>query len=346
MKYLEDEKLTQMTSTLTDAVLGGANCRVINGRLEAYTMKRAGTEKKYAHALSDRYAHEVEQMDDEFSSYQQYLQRHNGKNVLSISPPDKSRLSSWPQERGGRSGRKRSQSVGTHVEVTKNIKHRKRASSFDASPNKHGLPSALSSKQRGSAPLLLQQSALGDFHDMGTRKLMTDLILTLNASFPDYDFANVRPSHFSKVPTSSALHRINERLSELAASEEHASNLLSNLWNAMDGCIALSECMVYSYVPTDATAEDDDPLNFLTQTLAGEDASSLWSFNYFFVNKHAKRIVLFTCVESILPQGDVVNEGGDFFVTKGMGYNTDASDVDFDLDPAADVAGGIPVATR
>mmetsp|Transcript_23289 Transcript_23289/g.30361 ORF Transcript_23289/g.30361 Transcript_23289/m.30361 type:complete len:293 (+) Transcript_23289:254-1132(+) len=228
----------------------------------------------------------------------------------------------------------------------KNIKHRKRASSFDASPNKHGLPSALSSKQRGSAPLLLQQSALGDFHDMGTRKLMTDLILTLNASFPDYDFANVRPSHFSKVPTSSALHRINERLSELAASEEHASNLLSNLWNAMDGCIALSECMVYSYVPTDATAEDDDPLNFLTQTLAGEDASSLWSFNYFFVNKHAKRIVLFTCVESILPQGDVVNEGGDFFVTKGMGYNTDASDVDFDLDPAADVAGGIPVATR
>merc|ERR1712150_221018 len=119
-----------MTSTLTDAILGGANCRVINGRLEAYTMKRAGTEKKYAHALSDRYAHEVEQMDDEFTSYKQYLQRHNGKDVLSISPPDKTRASTWPPsiaQRSGTSGRKRSQSVGTHVEITKNIKHRKRA---------------------------------------------------------------------------------------------------------------------------------------------------------------------------------------------------------------------------
>ena len=39
-------------------------------------------------------------------------------------------------------------------------------------------------------------SSLGDFHEMGTRRLMTDLILTLNASFPDYDFGSVRPDHF------------------------------------------------------------------------------------------------------------------------------------------------------
>mmetsp|Transcript_17544 Transcript_17544/g.24378 ORF Transcript_17544/g.24378 Transcript_17544/m.24378 type:complete len:104 (+) Transcript_17544:486-797(+) len=40
----------------------------------------------------------------------------------------------------------------------------------------------------------------------------------------------------------------------------------------MNRCIELSECAVCSYISTDATAEDYDPLNFLTQTLTGEDA--------------------------------------------------------------------------
>jgi hypothetical protein len=77
MKYLEDEKLNQLTSELTDASLGDS--RVINGRIEAFIMKRAGTDKKYAHALGERYVAEMELAENQLATYQQlqeHLQQH------------------------------------------------------------------------------------------------------------------------------------------------------------------------------------------------------------------------------------------------------------------------------
>jgi hypothetical protein len=129
---------------------------------------------------------------------------------------------------------------------------------------------------------------------------MTDLILTLNASFPDYDFSNIRPSHFSRSPSSSvAVNRTNERLSELAACTPQGANFLPQLWNAIDDVINLNESDVYSYVPP-SRDDDDDPLSFLTDSLDGTDsAMPLWTFNFFFVNKSLKRILLFTCVQTM-----------------------------------------------
>lgn len=400
MKYLEDGKLTQLTSALTDAELGGTNCRVINGRIESYTMKRAGTDKKYAHALSERYAQE---MDDQFATYQQFVQRYKHYSKASSSPI-----------RGG--GRKRSQSVGNQKEQNAKEKGQRRArnrsSSFDHLrttfkpvtaagvtpiniPVSVGLPVSLSrptSSRRTdvavvpAVPLvsamkrtqkdssagngnsasnggnILSPSPLGNFHEMGTRRLMTDLILTLNASFPDYDFGSVRPSHFIRIPAQNAVHRINERLSELASHStskggyhlhDQQNFRLGNLWAAIDNSITLAESIVFSYVPP-TQSEDDDPLAFLPQTLVGESCQSyLWSFNYFFVNKHLKRILLFSCVETLLPPQEdaaAMSEGDEPMNIWGVGDNADAnSEIDFDLDPAAaDVAGGIglPVAIR
>jgi hypothetical protein len=62
------------------------------------------------------------------------------------------------------------------------------------------------------------------FQEIGTRRLMTDLILTLNASFPDYDFGNSRPFHFIKKSAKDAMDEANGRLSELA-SRRHESFL-------------------------------------------------------------------------------------------------------------------------
>ncbi len=151
---------------------------------------------------------------------------------------------------------------------------------------------------------------------------MTDLILTLNASFPDYDFSNVRASHFVKLTLADVMESVNQRLMQWALQQSTApSAVLTDMWKSMDHVIQLGDCQVYSFVPPPRDTEDD-PLSFLTQTLVGDVVSSeddeddhvinnadhyyespsvvpLWSFNYFFVNKSLKRILFFTSIEVV-----------------------------------------------
>jgi hypothetical protein len=323
MKYLEDEKLTQWTGELTDAVLAG---RVINGRIEAFTMKRAGTDKKYAHALGERYVAEMELAENQLADYQQFLQKRGTVDTTT-------RGSSSPK-------RKRSVSAGNEGEATV-FKSNLRALSVDT-----GIMQSISEKptkiQRAratsfdsTAPHQNTPSPFGDFQEIGTRRLMTDLILTLNASFPDYDFGNVRPSHFIKTTAKHAMNDCNARLSELAS--RRGESFLREMWNAIDNVICLAETEVFSYEPP---AIDDDPFGFLTETLlddGADDATPLWSFNHFFVNKNLKRILVFSCVETMRTMEVSDEEDAQYAVR----YKT--NEMDFDLDPSSDVAGGIPI---
>jgi hypothetical protein len=224
MKYLDEEKLTEVSHQLVDVVCG---TRVINGRIEAYSCKRAGTDKKYAQTLAERYETEV-------------------------------------------------------------------SSSNNA-------PFETSSYASGN---------LGDFHETSTRRLLTDLILTLNASFPDYDFSEVRPANFRCLSSPKvAISRVNERLSDLAF--RRGPTFLSYLWKAIDDVIDLGDCKVFAFYPE---GEGADPFASPTRRYRSESLGSivddhevepelgatLWAFNYLFVNKQLKRIVLFSCCQSCL----------------------------------------------
>jgi len=303
MKYLDDENLRQWTSKLSDADLAG---RVINGRLEVYTMKRAGTDKKYAHALGEKFVAEMEMKENQMACHHDSLQTSGVKM-------------------NGETKRKRTVSVGNERMESTISKARKskraRAISLDETP-----PSA-------SAP-----SALGDFQEIGTRRLMTDLILTLNSSFPDYDFGNIRPSYFTKTTAEEAMADCNFRLSELAL--RRGETFLREMWNSIDNVVCLAETEVFSYVPP---AFDDDPMAFLSQTLLNSEADTpapLWSLNYLFVNKGLKRILIFSCIETMRDHC-ISDEEDEQLVTVGRYKLT--SEGDFDIDPASDVAGGIPV---
>ena len=303
MKFFEDEKLTKLTSELTDAALGDS--RVINGRIEAFIMKRAGTDHKYAHALGERYVAEMELAETQLATYQELTTR------------------------------KRSQSAGGQLEAFRPFKQQRIDEQAASPKGKRPRACSFDSTKSADSTKLLSSSSLGDFQEMGTRRLMTDLILTLNASFPDYDFGAVRPKDFLKIPVEVAMRSANDRLSVLAARKE---GFLGKLWSSIDEVITLSDAHVYTFVPP----EQCDEFSFLTQTLVDDDeATPLWSFNYFFVNKHMKRILLFCCVETMQHNGDEADE----FVTKSVGYSERGNESNFDLDPAADVAGGIPVET-
>ena len=390
MKYIEDEKLTKLTSELADATLGRS--RSIHGRIEAYIMGRTRSDKKYAYALGERYVAEMENIENQLADYKSFMERHSRlftPEPLSQRQPQQQQQQQQPQEPASSTteaattpttssspadsattagGRKRSMSTGSHLEATTSAnKHAKknqrpRSSSFDetASMTKKTVGSAaVASGGFGGVPSAFQQkSPLGDFGEMGTRRLMTDLILTLNASFPDYDFGSVRPSDFEKIPVSTVVQRINERLSELAVDK---MSFITDMWTALDDVVRLADCDVYSYAPK-ARDEDDDPLSFLTQTLmdsvdqqSTEESSTsmsstgtskgtvLWTFNYFFVNKSLKRIVFFTCIECMRSEGSIHSQHEDDEVSYVRFRSEEASDVDFDLDPSADVAGGIPI---
>jgi len=139
-------------------------------------------------------------------------------------------------------------------------------------------------------------SPFGPITDSTVRRIITDLIFTMNASFPDYDFSLLRPDQFQKEKNVSfVLNKVNTYLSELC--ETHNQSLLDEIWSSIDEVIQIRDCDVYSYIPD----LEGDPFS----------EGNLWSFNYFFYNKAMKRIVYFTCMAES-------NEGSSSSYDSGM----------------------------
>jgi hypothetical protein len=270
MKYLENQKLTELTADLSEVPIGDS-ARMINGRIEAYTMKRAGNDKKYAHELGQKYVAEIEELQQEMA------------------------------ETVGR--RKRSASVSSvpEVPVKRPKPSRPRSLSFDYFTLDSADP----------------RTTLGDFSELGTRRLMTDLILTLNASFPDYDFSNVKPSQFEKLDLQAVRKQIYERLSELASFKPQ-KDWLVEMWMAVNEVIDLRETQVFKLEMPDI------------------DEDALWSFHYVFVNKSLRRILFFTCSETIDENRREQIED----MEKETFYTAEALSVsdDFDWDPSGGIS--------
>jgi len=127
----------------------------------------------------------------------------------------------------------------------------------------------------------LGTSPLGPLSDASTRRLLIDLIATMNASFPDHDFSGLRPEQFTREPNvNMVIASVNKHLAPLR--EAYNSTFLEELWLAIEQVIQLQECQVYSYIPD----MEEDPFS----------AGHLWTFNFFFFNRNLKRILYFTCV--------------------------------------------------
>lgn len=170
MKYLEENALTWLNSVLGSYEIGD---RVLCSKIEAYSCKKAGSDKKLAKHLELYYQQELEAL----------------------------------------------------------------AAAKDAQE-------------------LLSSSPLGPLAAPATRKLLINLISTMNASFPDYDFSAVKPEQFRKeADYRLAIQRINHDLAELIDAE--SNGFVEKLWEAIAETIKLEECEVYSYIPD----MDSDPFS-------------------------------------------------------------------------------------
>lgn len=137
------------------------------------------------------------------------------------------------------------------------------------------------SEEIAADPVTPVVTPLGDFSDAHTRRLLVNLIATLNASFPDHDFSTTKPEQFRKIPTmATAMQSVNKYLAE--AMQAEGVSLVDQLWRTINDVIDIGKCEVYCYIPN----LEDDPFS----------AHALWSFNYFMVNKAMKKILYFFCV--------------------------------------------------
>ncbi|KAJ3014881.1 UNVERIFIED_CONTAM: RNA polymerase III-inhibiting protein maf1 [Siphonaria sp. JEL0065] len=124
-------------------------------------------------------------------------------------------------------------------------------------------------------------SPFGPLAQISSRKTLFYLLATLNAAFPDYDFSDVKPELFTKVPMLGTVQRnVNSTLFGMGL-EGLTHNISQRLWEAIDEVIQLQESDVYSFNPNPEVEPDSEEGN-------------LWSFYYFFFNRKLKRVVFFT----------------------------------------------------
>jgi hypothetical protein len=105
--------------------------------------------------------------------------------------------------------------------------------------------------------LSMSCSPFGPMIHKRCRETLIELISTLNAAFPDYDFryallylshfnSESRGDQFSKEDVQNAVNHINSNLSDTVPNFE---TLKHSLWNAIDQEIDVKECAVYSFTP-------------------------------------------------------------------------------------------------
>mmetsp|Transcript_46620 Transcript_46620/g.146161 ORF Transcript_46620/g.146161 Transcript_46620/m.146161 type:complete len:232 (-) Transcript_46620:106-801(-) len=123
-------------------------------------------------------------------------------------------------------------------------------------------------------------SPLGSVNEFATRKLLINLILTLNNTFADYDFRNLRPEDFTRESSlEMVMNSVNSKMSRVDDGSD--SNFCTRLWSALTSEMCLRECEIYSYVAD----MDEDALSY----------GKLWSVNYFFYNKKLNKLAFFAC---------------------------------------------------
>ncbi|GBG32329.1 Repressor of RNA polymerase III transcription MAF1-like [Hondaea fermentalgiana] len=204
MKFLDVARLNQVTSFLQSCSVAD---RKLQGRVEAYSCKAVGEDRRLSKVLEQQYAAEL-------------------------------------------------------------------AASSDMDPDGYAAAAAAASGN------MADETALGKLSDPHTRRLLTYLICTMNATFPDYDFSALKPDQFRAENLGRVVNLVNSHLSEFV--DKQSPRFLEEVWSAVDAEILLRGAEVYTYVPN----MEDDPFSL---------PGTLWSFNFFFYNREEKKVLFFTC---------------------------------------------------
>jgi hypothetical protein len=249
MKYLEVQDLSQYNCLLDGFDIGTS---IIYGKIEVYSCKQTSQDKKLAQELERAY--------QTTKQTQPIIKSEYAVKTSTSRPIVKQEGSS-------------SRNVNTALVPSK--------------PNSYELdkksPQPLSPALSPPCPhdLSTNDDPFGDSKQK--RKTFTDLIATLNTSYPDYDFRDVKPEDFTKETNfQQVMNSVNLYLRDVFSGEQ-----VTRLWSIIEMVVGVTESDIYSYHPDLNQDADSDPLAL------GE--GKIWTWNYFFYNRKQKRLLLFTC---------------------------------------------------
>lgn len=242
MKFLSVPSLEKYSLELSHIDLGDI---IIHGRIEAYSCKPTDEEKKLHKKLNSSLVQ---------SPSITATHSHSPKINSTYSPNSNVILNSI-------------EPLSTALHTNHAIHHSNSNSSITVNSMSNNTVSNDNSTQ-----------SLNNLNDTQTRKLLVQLITTMNNVFTDYDFS----SHIDRISskfiyeqsTQSAITTINNLFIN-SITDQFNPSFRTDIWRVIDECIELDKCDVYSY---------NDELNEL-------NSGKLWFSNYFFYNKKLKKIV-------------------------------------------------------
>eukprot|EP00943_MAST-04B_sp_MAST-4B-sp1_P002284 g2284.t1 len=238
MKYLEIQNLAEISTFLTNLCNGD---QVLNGSVEAFSCKATGNEKKFAKRLQKQLSESVSVEKDENikkTTSTATAEDNQHKNYATMVSSDKKSDNCLPSQNNSDSN------SSSKIDDLKPTPLRSRSVSF-AQSGAYNVPGQELSAL-GAKPL-----SVGPLTEPYVRKRIVNLIATMNATFQDYDFSNVKPERFVRHQSyKDIMPVINKNFAEVV--EIHNRGFLKILWDALDDAISVRECEVFSYLVDDA----------------------------------------------------------------------------------------------
>eukprot|EP00752_Nemacystus_decipiens_P012322 g10925.t1 len=255
MKFLDEPRLAYWSNFLRSVELGD---RLLSVRTDAFSCKKAGDDKRLSKELERQLSASLPARTGPAPSRSSSTPSSSSTTAAAAAGGAASGMIAPPASRAtsgggfGAAGGGASAAAAAAATAAANAA----AASFGTSPS------------------------FGVLTDVGVRRTLVDLICTMNASFPDYDFSGVRPDNFEKEASVSLVrNKVNAALAEISVI--HNTIFLESFWADLDEVMKLKDCEVYSYSPD----MEGDPFT----------EGCLWSFNHFFVNKSLKRVLFLHC---------------------------------------------------
>jgi len=242
MKYIENLSLENLTKIITNYELGGG--LVINGRIEVYSTKKVNDEKKQVKLIENKF-------DTVFNTT-----TNNNNVIIKMDCNDENEDNSTDNNNSTTVNNYNTNNNNSNNPVMKGVMSSSESSN---SNNKNNNNNDASIK---------------------TKKVLGDLIQTMNCSMVDYDFSELSPDSFIQTTINTAIQDINSHIAEIIL---QLPNFINNLWRDIsDVMMNLNQCEVYKLVDEAFIDEYENGMK--------------WSFNYFFCSKEYKRVCYFTCI--------------------------------------------------
>ena len=182
----------------------------------------------------------------------------------------------------------------------------------------------LSTELAHSPHLSPTMSPLGPLTDIHTRKLLISLITTMNASFPDYDFSDLRAEQFDReLSAHTAVTQLNTLV--LTALDTQQPGIKDEFWAAVGETVDMSGCELYRYMPS-----TDSEL----------DEGALWSIHYFLFHRREKKVLFVSASAQSKMHTDEVDDVDEDEVDAVMSSSGNDWD-DTEADGSGEVSGSI-----